>query len=143
MKTKITFSRASVILMYLAVIGYVAAGYITGDWPPDAITYGWFGFWLGQGIITCSLTVNKRTNNRKVSLAEAITPFINHENAVALAEKCLDIDVKYKTPQESVITEKVKSTAKKSNATKKSNAKSNLAKKTSANKKKEEEVVCE
>lgn len=129
MRTKLNFSRMSVLLMYLAIIGWNAAGFITGNWPPDAATYSWHIFWLGQGIVTCSLTINKRTNDRKLSFQEAIVPFINYDNATALAERFVGVELKYNTPMESAIVENAKNCVDKT-TTKKTTSKKTTNKKT-------------
>ena len=129
MRTKLNFSRASVLLMYLAIIGWNVAGFITGNWPPDAATYSWHIFWLGQGVVTCSLTINKGANDRKLSFQEAVVPFINYDNAAALAERFIGVDLKYSTPMESAIVEKAKDCTTKKTTTKKCTTKKTTTKK--------------
>lgn len=93
---KLSFNKASVVLMYLMVIGLFAFCFITTSYPPSEFTYCWFLFWIAQACITCVLQINKRNHNSKtqtkISLLEAITPYINEDNVDQIISKYLDID---------------------------------------------------
>lgn len=43
-KPKVKFSRVSVILMYLNIMGMFAYVMVTKDYPPDVFIITWFGF---------------------------------------------------------------------------------------------------
>lgn len=125
MRTKLSFSRSSVALMFLAIIGYVAAGFIRENWPPSEITYCWFGFWTVQAIVTAKLQIDKRKDDRhykeyeqQQTFMESIVPFINKDNAVAVCDRFLGFQPVYREPEMAKEVKK-KTTTKKTNTTKK------------------------
>lgn len=95
-KVKLSFSRVSVLLMYVNIIGMFAYVMITKDYPPTSFVIAWFGFWAVQAVVTCKLQLDKRKHNSNISFWDAMLPYLNQENIAALAEKFLDIDLTYK-----------------------------------------------
>ena len=106
---KLTFNKASVLLMYIMVIGIFAFCFITQQYPPAEFTYCWFGFWIAQAAITCILQINKRKDRHKtedrISFWEAITPYINADNADKLIERYIGIEPNYKKKKEDIDNE--------------------------------------
>lgn len=94
--TKINFSRISVLLMYINIIGMFIYVAMTKDYPPTSFIIAWFGFWSVQAIITCTLQINKRKHNVNISFWDAALPYLNEDNICALAERYLDITPVYK-----------------------------------------------
>lgn len=124
MKAKLSFSRGAVIIMMLAIVGYVAAGFIRDCWPPAEITYCWFGFWTVQAIVTARLQMDKRKDDRRYkeydqqqTFMQSVVPFINKDNAVALCDRFLGFQPVYREPE--MVKEKPKTTANKKTTTKK------------------------
>lgn len=95
-KVKFSFSRISVVLMYLNIIGMFIYVAMTKDYPPTSFIIAWFGFWAIQAIVTCTLQINKRRHNSNISFWDAVLPYLNQENICALAERYLDITPTYK-----------------------------------------------
>jgi hypothetical protein len=91
---RISFNKASVCLMYVMVIGYLAVCLLIKDWPPAEFTYCWFGFWVVQALVTAHLEENKRAHKRQQTFLQALVPYINEDNAEALVERWLDVDIK-------------------------------------------------
>jgi len=103
MKNKVSFNKASVILMYLMIIGLFLFCFITTAYPPIEFTICWFIFWIAQAIITCVLQINKRKvrhkteeKELKVRLIDALAPYFNEENANELIKKYVGIEPVYK-----------------------------------------------
>lgn len=95
-KIKVNFSRLSVILMYINIIGMFVYVAMTKDYPPTSFVIAWFGFWAVQAVVTCKLQIDKRKHNANISFWDAALPFLNQENICALAERYLDITPVYK-----------------------------------------------
>lgn len=93
---RITFNKFSVLLMYIMIIGFMAVCLIMKEWPPAEFTYCWFAFWIAQAVITAALQINKRKHRYNESLLEAVTPYINQDNAEAIARKLTGVDLKTK-----------------------------------------------
>lgn len=93
---KLNFSRISVLLMYINIIGMFLYVAMTKDYPPTSFIVAWFGFWSVQAIVTCTLQINKRKHNANISFWDAALPYLNEDNICALAERYLDITPVYK-----------------------------------------------
>lgn len=88
-----TFNKFSVILMYVMVVGLALLSTLRSSYPPSEFVYCWFGFWAVQAIITAHLKTNKRKNGKQDRIVEEIAKYINDDNAQALAEKFLGVNI--------------------------------------------------
>jgi hypothetical protein len=89
---KITFSKFSVSLMYIMIIGYLAICLVIRSWPPAEFTYCWFGFWSIQAVLTTILRNSKRKHEFMKILVGEFRPYINNENALKILERITNID---------------------------------------------------
>lgn len=88
---KINFSRFSVLLMYVMVIGLPIYSTIIGSYPSDIFIICWYVFWCVQAIATMTLTINKRKQNLAEKAVEETLPeihkYINENNVSQVIER--------------------------------------------------------
>lgn len=97
---KVTFNKFSVLLMYLMVIALLVYVLITKEYPPTSFIIAYYGFWIGQSIVTAKVYTDKKKREREAenkqttieAVIDLVTPYVNEENASEIVEKCLGFE---------------------------------------------------
>lgn len=85
---KIKFNKLCVCWVLLVTTTYAFYVVFTGAIPPDSVTYSLFAINGLELIMTTRIYINGE------SLSDKIKEFLNMDNAEAIAEKILDVDLK-------------------------------------------------
>lgn len=85
---KIKFNKLCVCLVFLVTTTYAFYVVFTGSTPPDSVTYSLFAVNGLELIMTTRIYVNGE------SLLDKIKDYFNGENAEAIAEKLIGVDLK-------------------------------------------------
>ena len=93
------FGKITVILMYLAIFALPFVCFCLNQFPPDAFTYCWFGFWTIEGIITAILSNIKLSHEQFKTVIGEVSPYINVDNAESVLERFSGIDFVKKLPK--------------------------------------------
>ena len=85
---KISFNKICVLWVIIVTTAYAFYVVFTGACPPDAVTYCLFG------ICGIELVMTMRIYIKGESLLDKIKDYFNGENAEAIAEKLIGVELK-------------------------------------------------
>jgi len=90
---RITFNKGAVLLGLTCLIIYPVLCIVFSYQPPDSLTYCWYASWTAEMIINAHIRTDKRRREKDKSLLDAITPYINQDNAEAIAKHYIGVEL--------------------------------------------------